>query len=92
MDDSIRFAGPAGLTSLYHYEDFQLDRLADILRNHRIYCSNPADFNDPWDCKPYFNPALHDDPVNHSAAAAALIATGPNDAVIDHGYARTLPF
>ena len=89
MDDSIQFAGQAGLTSLHHYQDFQphlhTDRVADILQNHRIYCSNPADFNDPWDCKPYFDPALLDDPVNHSATAESLIAThipGPNDDVI----------
>jgi hypothetical protein len=89
MDDSIRFAGQAGLTSLHHYQDFQphlhTNRVTDILQNHRIYCSNPADFNDPWDCKPYFDPALLDDPVNHSATAESLIAThipGPNDDVI----------
>lgn len=89
MDDSIRFAGQTGLTSLYHYQDFQpdlhSDRLVDILQNHRIYCSNPADFNDPWDCKPYFDPTLLDDPANHSATAESLIAThipGPNDEMI----------
>jgi len=89
MDDPIRFAGQAGLTSLYHYQDFQpdlhTDRVTDILQNHRIYCSNPADFNDPWDCKPYFDPTLLDDPVNRSATAESLIAThipGPNDEMI----------
>ncbi len=86
MDNST-IAAQAGLTHLYHYEAFHADRLADILLNHRIYCSNPADFNDPWDCKPYFSPALLDDPVNHSAAAERLIAThipGPDDAAINH--------
>ena len=79
MEDSIRFAGHAGTDGLYHYQDFQpdthADRLADILRNHRIYCSNPADFNDPWDCKPYFDPDLLDDPVNRAATAESFIAT-----------------
>jgi hypothetical protein len=99
MDNSIRLASQAGFTSLYHYEDFQpephkphTDRVADILLNHRNYCSNPAGFNDPWDCKPYFNLALLDDPVNHSAAAESLIAThtpGPNDEVINH-WLRTV--
>jgi Protein of unknown function (DUF2971) len=85
MDDSIRSAAEAGIGSLYHYQDLQpglhADRLADVLRNHRIYCSNPADFNDPWDCKPYFDPALLDDPANRAATAESFIATqqpGPN--------------
>lgn len=79
MNDSIEFAAQAGFDSLYHYQDFQpdlhADRLADVLRNHRIYCSNPAHFNDPWDCKPYFDPALLDDPGNQKATAESLIAT-----------------
>ena len=76
--------------SLYHYEAFHADRLADILRNHRIYCSNPANFNDPWDCKPYLNPALLDDPDNHAATANQFIATGPKDEQFDH-WLRTDP-
>lgn len=79
LDDSIRFPGEAGISSLYHYQDFQpglhADRLVDILQNHRIYCSSPVDFNDPWDCKPYFDPALLDDPANRAATAESLIAT-----------------
>jgi hypothetical protein len=79
MHDPIRFAAQAGINSLYHYQDFQpalhADRLADILQNHRIYCSNPADFNDPWDCKPYFDPDLLDDPANQAATAESFIAT-----------------
>lgn len=80
VDDPIRIAAQAGISSLYHYQDFDLtralhaDRLVDILRNHRIYCSDPADFNDPWDCKPYFDPALLDVPANRAATAEALIA------------------
>ena len=90
MNNSTRVAGQTGPASLYHYQDFQpnlhTDRVADILQNHRMYCSNPADFNDPWDCKPYFDPALLDDPVNHAATAESLIAThipGRNDEMIN---------
>jgi hypothetical protein len=79
VDNPIRYAGQAGISRLYHYQDFQpgvlTDRLVDILQNHRIYCSNPADFNDPWDCKPYFDPTLLDNPANHAATADSLIAT-----------------
>jgi Protein of unknown function (DUF2971) len=77
-DDSIRISTQAGFKSLYHYQDFQpalhADRLIDIFRYHRIYCSNPADFNDPWDCKPYFDPDLLDDPAHRAATAEAFIA------------------
>lgn len=77
MDRAISIAGQAGFDSLYHYQDFQsaihTNRLIDILQKHRIYCSNPADFNDPWDCKPYFDPALLDDPANRAATAESLI-------------------
>lgn len=97
MDDSIRSAGQASIFSLYHYQDLQpglhADRLTDILKNHRIYCSNPADFNDPWDCKPYFDPALLDDPSNRAATAEFLIATqqgGPKGDKMDH-ILRTNP-
>jgi hypothetical protein len=77
-NDSIRISAQADFKSLYHYQDFQpalhTDRLIDILRNHRIYCSNPVDFNDPWDCKPYFDPDLLDDPAHRAATAEAFIA------------------
>jgi len=40
---------------LYHWEKFCEERLNSLLRDKRIYCSNPASFNDPWDCKLHFN-------------------------------------
>jgi hypothetical protein len=92
MHDSVRFAGQAGLSCLYHYQDFDprgfvdSDRLADVLGNHRIFCSNPRNFNDPWDCKPYFNLEALDDPSIMAATAETLISTridGPNAVEID---------
>jgi hypothetical protein len=84
-------AGQLGLTSLYHYQNFDLSssddhlgRLTDILRNHRIWCSNPARFNDPWDCKPYFDPALLDDPQERAATAEALISTRKGGPELNH--------
>jgi hypothetical protein len=42
---------------LYHYQRFDRknDRrwLKDTLTKGQIYCSNPRDFNDPWDGKPH---------------------------------------
>jgi hypothetical protein len=36
--------------------------LEDTLRENRIHCSNPENFNDPWDCRPYFDSASVNDP------------------------------
>jgi hypothetical protein len=82
MNNSSQVAGQLGLGSLYHYQNFNLEgeedhveRLADILKNHRIWCSNPATFNDPWDCKPYFDPGFLNDPQARAATAEVLIST-----------------
>ena len=86
-DNSMRIAGQTGLSRLYHYQDFNLttpdflhvDRLIDILSNHRIYCSNPADFLD--------------DPVNRAATAESFIANqrgGPKGSRMDE-MLRTNP-
>src|SRR5579863_7289840 len=88
---SVQFAAQLNFIHLYHYQDFDLDssddhagRLLDILQNHRIYCSSPADFNDPWDCKPFFDPALLDDPDARHASAEALISTRTGGPELDH--------
>jgi hypothetical protein len=39
-DGSVSLAGQAGISNLYHYQDFQSEWLADILRHHRIYDSS----------------------------------------------------
>jgi hypothetical protein len=40
---------------LYHWQRFVPERLVRLLRERVIWCSRPADFNDPWDCKPSYN-------------------------------------
>jgi hypothetical protein len=50
-----RTAAQAGHARLYHYQGFCREWLADTLRERRIHCSNPANLNDPRDCKPWFN-------------------------------------
>ena len=50
---------------LYHWQRFDFERLRSLLRDRTIYCSDPAEFNDPWDCKPHFNTTLLDDPAEH---------------------------
>jgi hypothetical protein len=50
---------------LYHYQPFNertADRLERTLRDRTIYMSKPSAFNDPWDCKPWFDARAFDDP------------------------------
>ncbi|MBT4690796.1 MAG: DUF2971 domain-containing protein [Rhodospirillaceae bacterium] len=48
-------AEPGRPERLYHYQPFDLERLSKIILEKELYFSNPGDFNDPWDCKPWFN-------------------------------------
>jgi len=102
ISSAVQFAGSLKIPQLYHYQDFDLNssddhagRLIDILQNNRIYCSNPASFNDPWDCKPFFDRALLDDPARARATAEALISTsvgGPELARTDARLLRSSTF
>ncbi len=51
----LKSARTAGIIRLYHYEKFNAEYLSSVLRDQKIHCSNPANLNDPWDCKPWFN-------------------------------------
>lgn len=53
------------LDRLYHWQRLNVDRLRENLRDRVIYLSDPATFNDPWDCKPYFNTQILEDPVEN---------------------------
>jgi len=54
MAEISRTARFAGISRLYHYERFKPEYLRTTLKEHRIYCSNTTDLNDPWDCRPWF--------------------------------------
>jgi hypothetical protein len=56
----IRTAAEMRIERLYHYQKFNADYLAQALSTQSIYCSNPSSFNDPWDCKPWFDKAASD--------------------------------
>jgi hypothetical protein len=58
-----RTAREAGLHRLYHYEKFDPDYLTDLATKQRVHCSDPANLNDPWDCKPWFSDEALDDPA-----------------------------
>jgi Protein of unknown function (DUF2971) len=56
----MKTAAQQGVQRLYHYQGADLKYLRDTLVNHRVHFSNPKNFNDPWDCHPYFEPAIDD--------------------------------
>ena len=62
MQQLHRTALQNGIPTLYHYEKFNAEHLATTLRDKIIHCSKPANLNDPWDCKPAFDPGSLDDP------------------------------
>ena len=72
----MEFASTMGVTSLFHYCAFYPDRFEDMIAHKRIYLSNTTNFNDPWDCRPWYDSSQIDDPeyadrlVNHLYQAA----------------------
>jgi len=61
-ESTLRRAWQIGRTSLYHYEEFNARYLSTTLRDQKIHCADPANLNDPWDCKPWFNSQSLQDP------------------------------
>jgi len=62
---NLSSAAQDGHCSLYHYQSFKGDSigyLEQTLSNRAIHMSQPSSFNDPWDCKPWFDLTLLDDP------------------------------
>jgi hypothetical protein len=55
-------AGSARIDRLFHYQPFDAKRLSPIVVDNTLYFSDPRHFNDPWDCKPWFNVELLDNP------------------------------
>lgn len=85
-DERITHAAEEGLPYLYRYLRFTLEKpkptwdsgpemLKDILAIRRVRCSNPRNFNDPWDCKPCVHPDLLNDPAARRIMAESLIST-----------------
>jgi hypothetical protein len=57
----------------YHYQPFCKERLIALLRDQKLFFSDPKNVNDPWDCKPWFDyrPML-EDPVKREHLIAFL--------------------
>src|SRR5258708_1939053 len=72
-----RTAAEQHIRSLYHYQSFDDPaRLARIFTDTTVYCSNPKDFNDPWDCRPCFSKTLLDDPAQYERAVQWFVRIG----------------
>lgn len=62
----FKTAAVLSIDKLYHYLSFtKPERLARIFTEKTVYCSNPKDFNDPWDCRPCFNKEVLNDPKEY---------------------------
>jgi hypothetical protein len=89
----LRPAAVQGLASLYHYDRFEdPTRLERIVSESTIYCSNPNDFNDPWDCKPCFSKVLLDDPAKYEATLQWFVGTSKrlDPSIPDAEHARRI--
>jgi hypothetical protein len=59
----INTAASLHIDRLYNYQSFEKpERLTRIFTERTLYFSKPIDFNDPWDCRPFFNKSKLDDP------------------------------
>ena len=51
-----------GIEYLFHYQPLDPARFENLLKTRTIFLSNPSSFNDPWDCKPYYDFTNLDNP------------------------------
>jgi hypothetical protein len=58
----IQHAIELNIPRLYHYQRFNADWIRQTILDRKIHLSNPKDFNDPWDCRPYFRIPSQEDP------------------------------
>src|ERR1035438_2548691 len=61
-------AKQASFEKFYHYEPFNRDFLTTVLRDQKLFCSDPHSVNDPWDFKPWFDyRPMVEDPAKREA-------------------------
>ena len=62
----FKTATELSIDRLFHYTSFtKPERIARVFTENTIYCSNPKDFNDPWDCCPCFSKEVLNDPKEY---------------------------
>ena len=84
-------AAALGIKCLYHYQSFDNpDRLARIFTEGTLYFSMPRDFNDPWDCRPFFNKSALNDPAYYDHAVRWFVrcARTHNTSLSEEEYLR----
>ena len=68
-------AASRDIEHLYHYQRFDCNRLEVLLRTNSIFLSDASRFNDPWDCKPYFDTTRLDDPVFYERQIQSFVSS-----------------
>src|ERR1700730_10178787 len=61
----FKTAGTFRINHLYHYQSFNAEFLREVIVDGVIHFSRPSDFNDPWDCRPWFDYDCLADPEIH---------------------------
>jgi hypothetical protein len=81
-----------GHHSLYHYQsvdgDIRLGYLQATLADRTIHLSRPSDFNEPWDCRPWFDATELDDPVEREKLLEWMLRTEALDQAAIEGMRR----
>lgn len=83
-----------GIRYLNHYQPFSDDwpeYLEQTLRDRVIYMPSPSTFNDPWDCKPWFDLDTLDDPAMRDAHIARFLKHANSPKPSDAEEMRTKP-
>jgi hypothetical protein len=57
IDNDMNLATAAKLRvpQLYHYQAFNIEYLREVIVGGTLHFSKPSDFNDPWDCRPWYD-------------------------------------
>ncbi|MEW9584649.1 DUF2971 domain-containing protein [Paraburkholderia sp. DGU8] len=66
-----------GHAVLYHYQSFNACYLERTLRDRTIHMAKPSEFNDPWDCRPWFDATDLDDPDEREKILQWICRTDP---------------
>ncbi len=62
---AFRTALENGLSSLFHYQRYNVDHLRGTVERRLVRFGRASEFNDPWDCKPQFFVPKEPDRVRH---------------------------
>lgn len=63
----------------YHYQPFNKDHLIVMLKEQKLFFSDPHNVNDPWDCKPWFDyRTLLEDPAKREEMITFLRLAAPH--------------